>query len=503
MSLKGKIEAIIYAAEDPVTLDQIAVLLKKDVLDDIAAAKKTAEEAAAAQEASAAPQDTVTASHEAWGETTDSAAVPPAEAIEPTATASEEPSEARQHPERAPDAPVQEASDEQTPPGTDDATVPPPVATEATATASEQPSEAGQHPERAPDSAASEPNSKAAPQTSTAPEAAQEAQASEPGNAEAQVTAPAAVAPKKKKATDPDLPRVKAHLRTVLQEMVATYESEDRGIEIRQIAGGYRMATKPEHHDVVRAFAKSLKPPIKLSLQALETLAIVAYKQPVTAPEISEIRGVDSGGVVATLLDRKLITTAGRKQVIGRPIQYKTTKEFLLRFGLNDLGELPSMEEFEKLAQETTDLFSADVPAETGSAASETVSGEPADEESMLEAAENTPERAPEDSPERSEDRSGDYSSGADTAESVVRDQVEGEQQVQPEMEGVSIPDEALPDTAPQRPPQEPAERPDEGDYSSGADTSESIIREQVEDETPATSEPVDAEKPSSESLGS
>src|SRR5207253_446344 len=107
-------------------------------------------------------------------------------------------------------------------------------------------------------------------------------------------------------------------------EMIADYCSPDHGFEIRQIAGGYRMSTKPEHHDVVRAFAKSLKPPIRLSLPALETLAVIAYKQPVTVPEISEIRGVDSSGVIATLLDRKLITTAGRKAVIGRPILYKT-----------------------------------------------------------------------------------------------------------------------------------------------------------------------------------
>ncbi len=128
-------------------------------------------------------------------------------------------------------------------------------------------------------------------------------------------------------------------------------------MEIRQIAGGYRMATKPEHHDVVVGFAKSLKPPVRVSLQALETLAVIAYKQPVTVPEISEIRGVDSSGVIATLLDRKLITTAGRKQVIGRPILYKTTKEFLVRFGLNDLAELPSMEEFEKLGDPQAELF--------------------------------------------------------------------------------------------------------------------------------------------------
>src|ERR1700680_2875306 len=138
-----------------------------------------------------------------------------------------------------------------------------------------------------------------------------------------------------------------------LEELVADYAASDHGIEIRQLAGGYRMSTKPEHHDVVRDFAKSLKPPIRLSLPALETLAVIAYKQPVTVPEISEIRGVDSSGVIATLLDRKLITTAGRKAVIGRPILYKSSKEFLLRFGLKDIHDLPSMEEFEKLLAES------------------------------------------------------------------------------------------------------------------------------------------------------
>ena len=146
---------------------------------------------------------------------------------------------------------------------------------------------------------------------------------------------------------------VKSRVRVALEELIDDYAAAHRGIEIRQIAGGYRMSTKPEQHDVVREFAKSLKPPIRLSLPALETLAVIAYKQPVTVPEISEIRGVDSSGVIATLLDRKLITTAGRKAVIGRPILYKSTKEFLLRFGLKDVGELPSMEEFEKLVAES------------------------------------------------------------------------------------------------------------------------------------------------------
>jgi segregation and condensation protein B len=146
--------------------------------------------------------------------------------------------------------------------------------------------------------------------------------------------------------------QIRQVLQQVMDELIAEYANSERGMEIREIAGGYRMATKPEYHDAVRSFVKSLKPPMKLSLQALETLAVIAYKQPVTAPEVSEIRGVDSGGVLGSLVSRKLITTAGRKPVIGRPILYKTTKEFLLRFGLKDVNDLPSMEEFEKMAGE-------------------------------------------------------------------------------------------------------------------------------------------------------
>ena len=163
-----------------------------------------------------------------------------------------------------------------------------------------------------------------------------------------------------------EIAEIKSRIRAAVEELVADYSASNHGIEIRQVAGGYRMSTKPEQHDVVRAFAKSLKPPFRLSLPALETLAVIAYKQPVTVPEISEIRGVDSNGVIATLLDRKLITTSGRKAVIGRPILYKTSKEFLLRFGLKDIQELPSMEEFEKLLAES---FQGDMLAgETASA---------------------------------------------------------------------------------------------------------------------------------------
>jgi segregation and condensation protein B len=149
---------------------------------------------------------------------------------------------------------------------------------------------------------------------------------------------------------EPNMTQLKDALRTALYQLLADYAAAERGMDIREVAGGYRMSTKPEHHEVVRAFVRSLKPPVRLSLPALETLAVIAYKQPITVPEMSEIRSVDCSGVIGTLLDRKLLTTAGRKQVIGRPILYRTTKEFLLRFGLGDISELPSMEEFEKLA---------------------------------------------------------------------------------------------------------------------------------------------------------
>ncbi len=141
-------------------------------------------------------------------------------------------------------------------------------------------------------------------------------------------------------------------VQSSLDELVASYASEERGIEIRAVAGGYKLYTKPQQHDVVRRFIKSLRPPLRLTMPALETLAVIAYKQPVTSPEISEIRGVNTSGVISTLLDKRLITTAGRKEVIGRPILYKTSKEFLMRFGLSDLEELPSLKEFEALARE-------------------------------------------------------------------------------------------------------------------------------------------------------
>jgi segregation and condensation protein B len=269
MSLKAKLEAVIYAAEEPVTLAQLSALFAADALE-----WKAAQEAASA----GAPD-------------ADSPAPANAEFDYP-ATLAETPAE--------------------------------PTAIE-TQESSNQPA-AEKDPE---------PAAEAAAETSTEPAA------------EAQ-TDPEAEAKRLARQQDRE---VRAILRVLLDELVATYASDDRGIEIKEIAGGYRMATKPECHDAARMFVKSLKPALKLSLPALETLAVIAYKQPVTAPEVNEIRGVDSSGVFGSLLARKLIATAGRKQVIGRPILYKTTKEFLLRFGLKDVNELPSMDEFEKMAQ--------------------------------------------------------------------------------------------------------------------------------------------------------
>jgi segregation and condensation protein B len=143
----------------------------------------------------------------------------------------------------------------------------------------------------------------------------------------------------------------KSEARTALDLLVASYQTDDRGIEVRKVAGGWKVYTKPQHHDVVRKFIKSLQPPLRLTMPALETLAVIAYKQPVTVPEINEIRGVNAGGVIKTLLEKRLITTAGRKEVIGRPILYRTSKQFMMRFGLSDLDELPSLKEFEQLAQ--------------------------------------------------------------------------------------------------------------------------------------------------------
>src|SRR3989338_2147363 len=167
----------------------------------------------------------------------------------------------------------------------------------------------------------------------------------------------------------------------VLRMLQQEYSQDGRGIEISEVAGGYKMFTKPEHHDLVRRFVKSLTPPLKLSMAALETLATIAYRQPITVPEIQAIRGVQGAGVLKTLLERKLITTAGRKSVLGRPILYKTTREFLVQFGLSGLQDLPSMEEFEELLKAS--FGDAVRPAEPGAAESAAASGPAADSSSL------------------------------------------------------------------------------------------------------------------------
>jgi segregation and condensation protein B len=153
-------------------------------------------------------------------------------------------------------------------------------------------------------------------------------------------------------------------VKRTLDELVAEYARPEHGLGIREVAGGYKMATKAEHHEAVRAFVKKLTPPLKLSLAALETLAVIAYKQPVTTPEIIEIRGVQGAGVLKTLLDRKLITESGRKNVVGKPILYKTTKEFLVQFGLKDVSELPTLKEFEELGRLSVSEEEPEPPAD-------------------------------------------------------------------------------------------------------------------------------------------
>ena len=303
MSLKAKLEAVIYAAEEPVTLAQLAALFAADALE-----WKAQQETVSAGLADLQPYlgeefallDAPSQSHPELDSTLSDdldleidSAGSPAETVLNSETAASSPADA----EASPDTPSESLLD-------------------------------------APEGAEALPEGAAAPEAESA--------------SEAELTAEAELELRRiARLRDRE---VRGLLRQLLDELIASYAADGRGVEIREIAGGFRMATKPECHDAVSLFVKSLKPALKLSLPALETLAIIAYKQPVTAPEVNEIRGVDSSGVFGSLLARKLITTAGRKPVIGRPILYKTTREFLLRFGLKDVFELPSMEEFEKLA---------------------------------------------------------------------------------------------------------------------------------------------------------
>jgi segregation and condensation protein B len=182
-------------------------------------------------------------------------------------------------------------------------------------------------------------------------------------------------------------------VKSKLDELLAEYEQNSHGIQIRQVANGYKFSTKAEHHEVLRKYVKNLKPLVRLSKPALETLAVIAYRQPVTMPEIEEIRGVDSGGVIHTLLEKKLVVTSGRKSVVGRPILYRTSKDFLVHFGLKDVGELPSLKEFEELAKRAlgAEWKGAEVPEVTNESAA---SGEQSGAEATATAPE-TPQQVP------------------------------------------------------------------------------------------------------------
>jgi len=341
MSLKSKLEAVIYAAEEPVTLTQLATLFGAEALE-----WRAAEQAAAAQIAAA---DAADSSH------VDSSQPMIADGVEYLELRTEDCRTLGDHASTDRGfAALAETEVE----------LPQPVETE---------SEAGE---------------------STTSEAEQSEAAESAQNESASID-PEAEAKRAARLRDRE---VKTILRQLIDELIAYYASDDRGVEIREIAGGYRMATKPECHDAVRMFIKSLKPAMKLSLPALETLAVIAYKQPVTAPEVNEIRGVDSSGVFGSLLARKLITTAGRKQVIGRPILYKTTREFLMRFGLKDVAELPSMDEFEKMASELEETETATV--DEGDAATAAYDAEGS---GGSELDENAPEEPDNDSPSTAE----------------------------------------------------------------------------------------------------
>ena len=138
-------------------------------------------------------------------------------------------------------------------------------------------------------------------------------------------------------------------VEAALAELAKEFNERNGGLQLRELAGGWQFATRPEYHEHVRAYLKS-RPSAKLSIASLETLAVIAYKQPVTVPEILEIRGVQSPSSIKTLLDKKLIVAKGRKETVGRPMMYGTSKDFLIQFGLKDLSELPSMEDFQDLS---------------------------------------------------------------------------------------------------------------------------------------------------------
>jgi segregation and condensation protein B len=403
MSLKAKLEAVIYAAEEPVTLAQLSALFAADALQwkaeqEAASAEAAAEDAADAFEAGT-PMPLLPEGLEYLGlEQTLAVYL----AVQPEAEPAEQAA-----------APAQEPAQE--------------------------PAEG---------SSAEDSTENGAEATTDAPVELESATDETSVDAEAEV---------KRLARQRDR-EVKAILRQLLDELIASYAPDGRGVEIREIAGGYRMATKPECHDAVRMFVKSLKPPLKLSLPALETLAVIAYKQPVTAPEVNEIRGVESAGVLGSLLARKLIATAGRKPVIGRPILYKTTREFLLRFGLKDLSELPSMEEFEKMAAIELDEAAAEAEreAEAGGAPGPNAGpelDENASEELEAEAVEPEAEAAGQEV-ESASDAEVETRESAEFAAETPTSEVQPAQ-VEPVTESPAIEADQLPEeAAPAEPPQ-------------------------------------------------
>lgn len=139
-------------------------------------------------------------------------------------------------------------------------------------------------------------------------------------------------------------------VRASLERLREEFNELQDAVVIRKIAGGYRMTSRPEHHEAIRNYLKT-QPSARLSLPSLETLAVIAYRQPVTLPEINEVRGVKANATIKTLLERKLIEPRGRKKVVGRPILYGTTQEFLVHFGLGDLAELPTLSEMGEILQ--------------------------------------------------------------------------------------------------------------------------------------------------------
>jgi segregation and condensation protein B len=357
MSLKAKLEAVIYAAEEPVTLAQLAALFADEALE-----WKAEQEAVSAKQADVQPflgeefappePEPILGLNPDLDEELDAEAEPP---TEPETVPEPDSGEAAVDSETTASLEVSLDADAELSPG---------VEAEATP----------ESPEFSVDAVTLVP---------AEPDVAQTAEVL----AEAELEARRQARLRERE--------VRAIIRQLLEELISACASNGRGVEIREIAGGYRMATKPECHDAVRLFIKSLKPALKLSLQALETLAVVAYKQPVTAPEVNEIRGVDSSGVFGSLLARKLIATAGRKPVIGRPILYKTTREFLLRFGLKDVSELPSMEEFEKMATIELDESEAAIAEEAAKKPNPALG--PEFEEAGREELETAPDEEPEE----------------------------------------------------------------------------------------------------------